>query len=172
LQPPPVEITVDQKQLENVEYFSCTGRLINVARCTCQIKSRIAMAKAVFKQRRLLTNRFELNLRNELAKCYIWSMALCGAEIGTLRKVVQKHLDSFEMWCWRRMEKISRTDRVRNEGVLHRVKENRNILHTATRRNADWLGHILPRKRLVKHVTEGKIEGRKDRSDKKTRKKT
>jgi hypothetical protein len=30
----------------------------------------------------------------------------------------QKHLESFEMWCWRRMEKISWTDHVRNEGVL------------------------------------------------------
>jgi hypothetical protein len=30
------------------------------------------------------------------------------------------------MWCWRRMEKISWTDRVKNEEVLHRVKEERN----------------------------------------------
>jgi hypothetical protein len=43
----------------------------------------------------------------------------------TLRKVDQKYLKSFEMWCWRRMEKISWTDRVRNEEVLHRVKEER-----------------------------------------------
>ena len=35
----------------------------------------------------------------------------------------------FEMWCWRRMEKISWTDRVRNEEVLLRVNEQRNILH-------------------------------------------
>jgi len=42
----------------------------------------------------------------------------------------QKYLQSFEMWCWRRMEKISWTDRVRNEEVLLRVKEQRNILHT------------------------------------------
>jgi hypothetical protein len=41
----------------------------------------------------------------------------------------QKYLESFEMWWWRRMEKISLTDRVRNEEVLHRVKEERNILH-------------------------------------------
>jgi hypothetical protein len=42
----------------------------------------------------------------------------------------QKYLESFEMWCWRRMEKISWTDRVRNEEVLQRVKQDRNILHT------------------------------------------
>jgi hypothetical protein len=40
--------------------------------------------------------------------------------------VDQKHRKSFEMWCWRRMEKISWTDRVRNEEVLLRVKEQLN----------------------------------------------
>jgi hypothetical protein len=39
------------------------------------------------------------------------------------------HLGNFEMWCWGRMEKISWTDLARNEEVLHRVKEERNILH-------------------------------------------
>jgi len=48
-------------------------------------------------------------------KCYVWSIALYGAEIWMLRAVDQKHLESFEMWCWRRMEKISWTDHVRNE---------------------------------------------------------
>jgi hypothetical protein len=47
------------------------------------------------------------------------------------------------MWCWRRMEKISWTDRVRNEEVLHRVKEERNIVHTIKRRKANWIGHNL-----------------------------
>ena len=51
-------------------------------------------------------------------KCYIWSIALYGAETWALRAVDQKHLESFEMWCWRRMEKISWTDHVRNEDVL------------------------------------------------------
>jgi hypothetical protein len=41
------------------------------------------------------------------------------------------------MWYWRRMEKISSTDRVRNEEVSHRVKEERNILHTIKRRKAN-----------------------------------
>jgi hypothetical protein len=62
------------------------------------------------------------SLRKELVKCYIWSTALYGAETWTLQKVDQKSLESFEMWCWRRME-ISWTDRVKNEEVLHRVKE-------------------------------------------------
>ena len=44
---------------------------------------------------------------------------LYGAETADLlRAADQKYLERFEMWCWRRMEKISWTDHVRNEDVL------------------------------------------------------
>ena len=57
------------------------------------------------------------------------------------------------------MERISWTDRVRNEEVLHRVKEERNIIHTIQIRKADLIGHILRMNCLIKHIVEGKIEG-------------
>ncbi|PNF43845.1 hypothetical protein B7P43_G06049 [Cryptotermes secundus] len=130
-------------------------------RCTCEIKSRIAMAKAAFsKKKNLFTSKLDLNLRKKLVKCYIWSIALYGAETWTLRAVDQKHLESFEMWCWRRMEKISWTDYVRNEEVLIRVSEQRNILHEIRKRKANWIGHVLRRNCLLKEAIEGKIDGR------------
>jgi hypothetical protein len=87
----------------------------------------------------------DLNLRKKLVKCYIWNIALYGAETWLLGKVDHKYLESFEVWCWRRMEKISWTNRVRNEEVLGGVKE-RNILHTIKKRTDNWIGHIWPRK--------------------------
>ena len=57
-------------------------------------------------------------------------------------------------------DKISWTDRVRNE-VLHRVKEERKILQTIERRKANWIGNILRRNCLLRHVIEGTVEGRK-----------
>jgi hypothetical protein len=45
-------------------------------------------------------------------------------------ETISEILGKFEMWCWRRMEKISWTDRVRNEEMLHTVKEERNITLT------------------------------------------
>jgi len=71
----------------------------------------------------------------------------------------QKHMKSFEMWFWKRMEKISWTDHVRNEDVLLRVKEQRNILHEIRKRKANWIGHILCRNCLLQQVIEGKIKG-------------
>jgi hypothetical protein len=90
------------------------------------------------------TRKLDLNLRTKFAKCHISSITLYGAETWTLRKVDQKYLERFGTWCWRRMEKIIWTDRVRNEKVLYRVKEKRNIVHEIKRRKANWIGHILP----------------------------
>jgi hypothetical protein len=49
---------------------------------------------------------------------------------------------------------------VSNKEVLHRVKEDRNLLHKTKRKKADWIGHILRKYCLVKPDIEGKIEGR------------
>ena len=57
------------------------------------------------------------------------------------------------------MDKISWRDHVRNEEVLLRVNEQRNIIHEVIKRKANWIGHILRRNCLVKQVIEGKIKG-------------
>jgi len=168
---------IDQKQLENVEYFSYLGSMItNSARCT----GPLAIAKAAINKKAVFTSKLDLHLRKKPVKCYIWSIALYGADTWTLRKVDQKHVEQFEMWCWRMMGKISWTDRVRNE-MLHRVKEERNVVHTVERRKADWIGHNWRRDCLLKHVIGGKTgggievpgrRGRRCRGDGKTRKKT
>jgi len=64
------------------------------------------------------------------------------------------------MWCWRRREKISRTDRLRSKEVLHRVKEVKNILHTVMGGKAKWTGHILRSNCILKHIIERKVVGR------------
>jgi len=118
------------------------------------------MAKAAFNRNRaLFTSTLDLKLRKKLVKCYIWSIASRGAETWTLQAVDQKHLESFEMWCWRSTEKIRWTGHVTYEEVLLRVKKQRNILHEVSKQKANWIGHILHRDCLLKQVTDGKIKG-------------
>jgi hypothetical protein len=78
------------------------------------------MAKAAFNKKRApFISKMDLELRNKPVKCYIWIIAVYGAETGTLRAGDQKQLESFEMWYWRRMEKISSTKHVRNKEVYY-----------------------------------------------------
>jgi hypothetical protein len=104
------------------------------------------------------TSTLDLKLRKKLVKCYIWSIAFYGTVTWTIRAVEQKHTESFEMWCWRRMEKIIWTDHVRNEEVLPRDKKQRNILHEISKRKANWIGQSLRRNCLLQRVIEGKVK--------------
>jgi hypothetical protein len=80
-----------------------------------------------------------------------------------LRKLDQEYLESFEMWCWRRME-ISWTERVKNE-VLRKVKEERKLLHTIKRRKSITglaTSCIAFRKRLWKEREKGREDEEED----------
>jgi hypothetical protein len=81
-----------------VESFKYLGRILtNDGKYTCEIKCRIAMAKAAFnkKKKNFFTDTLDLELRKKLMKCYVWSIALYGAETWTLRAVYQKHQESY-----------------------------------------------------------------------------
>jgi hypothetical protein len=84
--------------------------ITNDKRCTHEIKCRIVMVVARFNNNKAFsTSKLKLNLMKKRVKCYIWSIALCGALTRVLWKVDQQYLGSVDMWCWRRME-IIRTD--------------------------------------------------------------
>ena len=71
---------------------------------------------------------------------------MLGLECSTVcsRDVdVDRRLKAFEMWIWRRMEKISWLDKVTKEEVLRRVNEDRQILNSIWLRKHRWIGHVL-----------------------------
>jgi hypothetical protein len=109
--------------------------------------------RRIFHQRSGITFTEESSEMLHLEHSFVWCWYLDTS------KVDQKHLESFKMWCSKRLEKISWTVRVRNENVLRRVKELKNILHIITRSRSNWIGYILRKNRLIKHIIEGKIEG-------------
>jgi hypothetical protein len=84
-----------------------------------------------------------------------------GAETWTVQIIDEKHLESFEMWWWRRLEKMSWTDCVKNE-VLSRVKEGKNTLHAIKRRKNSGVRHMLSRNCLVNMVLKHRQKRREE----------
>ena len=58
-------------------------------------------------------------------KCFVWSVALYGVETSTLRRNEQKRQEVFEMWIWRRIERVKWTEKIKNAAVLERAGEGR-----------------------------------------------
>jgi len=69
--------------------------------------------------------------------------------------VDEKCLGNFETWCW-----VSSFDHVKNELLLHGIRKEINNICTIKRRKANCFGHILRRNCLLKHISEGKRDGR------------
>jgi hypothetical protein len=89
-----------------------------------------------------------------LVRCYVWNIALYGSENWALGKLERKYLESFEMWCFRRLEKIKWSEKVIDEEVLERIGEKRiNIMHT----KANWIGQILKINCLFHDTIEGQV---------------
>ena len=112
--------------------------------------------------------RLEIPLKEKLVKFNIWSVSWFLVWCWRLGTSWNRPVISYEPWtvCWRRMEKIGWTQSVRNEGMLHVMKEERNILHKIKWRKVNWIGHILRLNYVLKHVIERKIEVRqKERED-------
>jgi hypothetical protein len=74
-----------------------------------------------------------------------------------------KRLEAFEMWIWRRMERISWTERRTNEEILQLVEEKRSLIGTIRGRQKKWIGHILRSDTLLRDIIEGRMEGKRMR---------
>ena len=134
------------------------------ARCHVEIKRRIALGKdAFYKRGELLRGSLSMKLKKRMVKTLVWSVVLYGSETWTMRQEDIKRLEAFEMWIWRRMERISWTERRTNEEILQLVEEKRSLIGTIRERQKKWIGHILRSDTLLRDIIEGRMEGKRMR---------
>jgi hypothetical protein len=163
-----INISIDEQKVEQVSKFKYLGAWITEdGRSEVEIRTRIGMAKDAFNKRKeLLTRGMSKEVKKKIVKTVIWSVALYSAETWSLRKEDIRRIEALEMWIWRRMERISWTEKITNEEVLRRVGEKRSMVETIVRRKKNWIGHIMRGDGLMKEVMEGKMEGKRGRGRK------
>ena len=163
---PTCNIYLDNEKIKQVQEFEYLGSIITSdVKCDKDIKRRIAIAKKKFIEKKsILTNsKVSIETRKRFLKCYIWSVLLYGSESWTISAEMKRKMEAMEMWCYRRMLKISWTEFVSNEKVLGQDKEEQQILVSITQRQLKFFGHIVRENNLERLVLEGKIDGSRSR---------
>ena len=112
------------EQADSFKYLGCN--ISSNMNCCQEVKQRIAMARETFKRKKsIFCGPLEKEVWKRLVKCFVWSVALYGAETWKPRRNEQMRLEVFETWVWRKMERIKCTDKIKNAVVLERVEEGR-----------------------------------------------
>ena len=75
----------------------------------------------------------------------------------TLIKLELKYVESFDMWCWRRMEKIKLPEKVTNEQVIKYIGEKRTLENNILGCKVNWIAHILRRNCPLHDAIEGQM---------------
>jgi len=155
-----INIKMDDYALKQVSTFKYLDSTITEdGKNKEDIMQRIREAKVMFnnKKQLLLSNNLSLEMKRALINSCIWSVALYGSETWTLGKNEERVINAFETRCWRRMLKIKWTDRITNEQVFQRVKEERLLLKTLNNRRHLWIGHIIRHNEFVVNILERAI---------------
>uniref|UniRef100_A0A8D9A7F9 Craniofacial development protein 2 n=2 Tax=Cacopsylla melanoneura TaxID=428564 RepID=A0A8D9A7F9_9HEMI len=164
--PEEVNIIINNTHIKQTKSFKYLGSNITEnGKCTNDIKQRLAQAKVAFAKKKTLlcSNNIDLQLRKQLIKTLVWSVALYGSETWVIGERDRKRIEAFEMWCWRRMMKIKWTERMSNERVLELVQEERQIWKMLTERRHKWMGHVFRHNEFIVKIIEGRREGQQGR---------
>ena len=117
----------------------------------------------------LLTNSISTDTKIRFIKALIWSVALYASEAWTMNKIDIKRIESFEMWCWRKMLKVKWTDMRRNVDILNQIGLKREMIVRIKAQQQKRIGHKLRSDTLLKTVLEGRFEGKTKQGRPRTR---
>lgn len=154
-------INLLDRQIEKVRKYKYLGTWITDAQTT-KIRTRIETARNAFvKLKTILCSRdLTIELRVRTLRCYVFSH---GLESWTLKQEHINKLQSFEMWCYRRMLRISWIERKTNMEVLREMGKEYEVINTIKARKLQYLGHIMRGQRyeMLRLIMQGKKKGRR-----------
>ena len=90
----------------------------------------------------LTSRKLSIPLKIRMTNSYVFSILMYGAEALTLTKPLENNLEAFEMWCMRRIARVSWKEKVTNEEVIEHLNTNRQLLQKVKQRKMRYYGHI------------------------------
>ena len=164
-------ITVGNDTIENVEHFEYLGSMITAnGDNSKEVKRRLAMALQKVQQMRSLWNGTNRNTKVRLLRTCIFPIATYGSETWTINNSTEKYINAFELKCYRKILKISWTEKRTNKSVLEELKISENwLLNNIKSRKLKYFGHVKRHDSIEKIILEGVVPGKRRRGRPKRR---
>lgn len=154
--------------LERVSSFSYLGSVIsNLGGCVEEVKRRIALAKsAMLRVTKIWKSSYiTKSTKMNLIRTLVFPIFSYGSETWTLRAKERKYIDSFEMWCYRRLLRIPWTARRTNQSILVERSVTTRLSSLCMRKVLQYFGHVARRRddNVDRLIVMGEVQGRRSR---------
>ena len=103
-----------------------------------------------------------LSTKVRLVKAMVFPIVMYGYESWTIKKAERRRIDTFELWCWRRLLRVSWTARRSNQSILKEISPGCSLEGLMLKLKLRYFGHLMQRAdSFEKTLMLGKIEGRR-----------
>ena len=163
---------INNEPIENVKKFTYLGELFtDNYDVSVEINGRLAIAKnatvvltKIWKDKNIC-----LRTKKRLLTSLVFPITTYGAECWSLKQSDRNRTDSFELWCYRRLRRISWTEKKTNEEVLQQINCEHRLIDIINARKLKFIGHILRSDNLDNVLLTGMVFGSRGRGRPKTR---
>ena len=101
-----------------------------------------------------------LPIKVHLVKALVFPVVMYGCESWTVKKAEHRRIDAFELWCWRRLLRVSRTAMRSNQSILKEISPEHSLKVLMLKLKLQYFGHLMRRTgSFAKTLMLGKIEG-------------
>ena len=105
-----------------------------------------------------------------LINAIVFPVVMYGCESWTIKKAESRRIDTFELWCWRRLLRVPWTARRSNQSILKRISPEYSLEGLMLKQKLQYFGHLMQRAdSFEKTLLLGKIQGRRRKAQQRMR---
>ena len=158
---------IDGETVETVSDFSFLGSKITAdGDCSHEIKRRLLLGRKVMTNLNSILKSRDITLPTKvcLVKAMVFPVVMYACESWTVKKAEHRRIDSFELWCWRRLLRVPWTARRSNQSILKEISPGISLEGMMLKLKLQYFGHLMRRvDSLEKTLMLGGIGGRSRR---------
>ena len=137
---------IDEEIVETVADFILWGSKITAdGDCNHEIKRRLLLGRKVMTNLDCIIKSRDITLLTKvcLVKVMIFPVVMYGCESWTIKKSESRRIDTFELWCWRRLLRVPWTARRSNQSILKKISPEYSLEGLMLKLKLQHFGHLL-----------------------------
>ena len=139
---------IDRETVETVADFILGGSKITAnGDCSHEIKRRLLPGRKVMTNLDSILKSRDITLSTKvhLVKAMVFPEVICGCEGWTINKAEHRRIDTFELWCWRRLLRVPWTARRSNQSILKEISPEYSLEGLMLKLKLQYSGHLIQR---------------------------